>query len=210
MVIILDGKFTIDPQYLGVLVNREIWERDESPGKELAIAQLSWIYYMYHPKSMYRDSRDEQRSATIIIDHFPKGTWEWNPDDDPKHQKAVAWYKSKLGHTPIWDSVRAIEQSVYQFNDVLRDPNASANDKRVALEQVTDVIQPKLKKLREQAERDEIIDIKIKKDEHVKFGERKENNDRGKIMPPGANWKGAVPKDFDHAKNIVNPVPHQD
>lgn len=210
MLVIHDGKFTIDPQYLGVLVINKIWERDDSKDKALAIAQISWIYYMYHPKSIYRDSLDSQRSISIIMEHFPKQHWDWDPDKDEDHEFAVKWYKTKLGSTPIWDSVRALEQSVYSFNAIIRSADASANEKAKAIEQVADVIQPKLKKLRDQAESDEIIDIKIKKEGHVKFGEKKENVAKGKIMPPGTSWKGAVPKEFDHAANIVDPIPQQE
>lgn len=208
MFIVTDGEFTIDPQYLSIKVIRNIWDRDPSPKKELATAQIGWLYHMYHPKSIYRDMREEQRSISIIMATVPKTHWNWDAELDDDFQPALKWYKTKLGETPIWDSVRAIEQSIYQLNQTLRDPLASASEKKTALELVSDVIQPKLRKLREQAERDEIIDIKIKADKDIKGGEKLENASRGRIAPPGARYKGIPPATFDHEANLTVPIPH--
>lgn len=204
------NKWQIDPQYLSIRCVRVIWDRDPSPNKELATAQIGWLFHMFHPKSIYRDVRDSLRDYTIRQATFPKEHAEWDIEADEEMMICRTWYESKLKDTPIWDSVRAIEQAVYQLNDMLRDPKVSAYEKKSALDTVSNEIQPKLKKLKEQAERDEVLDIDIKISKDIKYGERTENAERGKTMPPGANYANATPATHDKLADLKPPIPHSD
>ena len=206
MFVIIDNEWTIDPQYLSITCIREVWKRDKT--KDLAKAQIGWLYHMYHPKSTYRDMRDEQKNISIILATFPKKDQGWDIEHDPIMKVAEEWYKEKLKNTPIWDSVKAIEQSIYQLNDILRDAKASAYEKKSALDMISNDVQPKLRKLREQAERDEIVDIKIKGDKDIKASEKLENATRGLKAPPGARYKGIVPEDYKKENDLLPPEPY--
>lgn len=207
MFVIIDNEWSIDPQYLTITCIYEVWKRDKAKDKATAKAQIGWLYHMHHPKSTYRDMRDSQRNISVILATFPKAAQAWDIETDPIMKVAEAWYKEKLSNTPIWDTVRAIEQSVYQLNDILRDSKASAYEKKSALETVSNDVQPKLRKLKEQAERDEIIDIKVKGDKDIKSLEKIENASRGVKAPPGAKYKGMVPENHDFEGDLKSPEP---
>lgn len=53
---------------------RELWEEDTSPNKEIFFSQLSYIYYMYDPRTTYDEFEDlEERSQKIREQEgFPK------------------------------------------------------------------------------------------------------------------------------------------
>lgn len=53
---------------------RELWEEDTSPNKEVFFSQLSYIYYMYDPRSTYDEFEDLDERAEKIKEQegFPK------------------------------------------------------------------------------------------------------------------------------------------
>ena len=77
-----EGTITIHPEIAGIKAYSDIWERDNSKGKHIAIKELSYIWYLCsmdkrNPYKEYVDPKD--RELRIITDVFGEGT-SWKPD----------------------------------------------------------------------------------------------------------------------------------
>lgn len=68
-----------------------IWDRDKSKGKDVALRELAYIYFMHDPRSdymLYIDPRERHRQICIGEGVDPS----WQPDEDL--QAAIDFYNS--------------------------------------------------------------------------------------------------------------------
>lgn len=84
---------TIEPEALTIKSIKNLWNRDKSKGKERALSELGYIYFMVDPRSTYSyitdiDSREEK---IILEEGLPKG---WKPDKVV--QDAMKSYKDSI------------------------------------------------------------------------------------------------------------------
>lgn len=72
-------KIHISEEAFAIKVFRDIWNRDKSKTKDMAIMELGYIYFMVDPRSDYQyHVHPSDRSAAIIeSEGLPKG---WEPD----------------------------------------------------------------------------------------------------------------------------------
>lgn len=194
--------FVIDPHYLTIIPFRKIWDNDKSPGKKIATALLMWIYHMYNPHSPFRDHRNAIKSQAIVESVFPKEYVQsklkevelalskvkdneikktvslemgvYNPEDERFMGDAIKWYTNHLKQTPLWYSYESYKESMYNLAKIIRDPTSSASMIKTASQEL-DTIPVKMDKMRQQAERDEAMTIKIAADKTIKRGERLPN-----------------------------------
>nr|DAE29024.1 MAG TPA: hypothetical protein [virus sp. ctPYc18] len=70
---------TIEPEALLIKSIKKLWSRDKTKGKERALAELGYIYFMVDPRSTYSYiSNVDDRSAKIIMEEgLPEN---WKPD----------------------------------------------------------------------------------------------------------------------------------
>lgn len=73
---IKNNKLEIDPNNLAIPVFRDIWERDTTPNKSQAIAELSYITFLTDYKSPYRNISEEQREKKLKNDFFKDPAYE--------------------------------------------------------------------------------------------------------------------------------------
>ena len=69
-------KLIINPETLAILPFKTIWQRDKSKNKEVAIAELSYVFYVEDFKSIYRNIPEEERGSKIKEDLFPDNKWK--------------------------------------------------------------------------------------------------------------------------------------
>jgi DNA segregation ATPase FtsK/SpoIIIE-like protein len=168
MFIYQSGKQIIDPSLLNIGVFRVIYERDKSSDKREAFSILGWIYFMYHPKSFYREYKNAEKSYRIIVDTFPKKYQEWDPDTDELAQKAIEFYKQNLMKTPLWDATDALKEAMYNLSKIIRDPESTASDIRTASNEL-DALPDKYTRMRQKAEEEEtVMKIEAKGDKEIK------------------------------------------
>lgn len=172
MLIFQNNKYVIDPNMLAITVLAAIWERDQTPDKSLATAQLQWLYHMYHYKSTFRPYSDAERPYAIIKAVFPIEHQEWEWDKDEIMDKAVDWYKMHIRKNPVWESVRAYEQLIYNLTKELTKPDIDVYKASKARAEL-DLLPKSLKKMIQEAEKmDMVLDEKISGDKTIKRGER--------------------------------------
>lgn len=180
MVIWKDGAWILDPHMLGIGCLNTIYQRDKSKSKQFGTAQLLWLYYMYHPKSTFRTYKNSEKSLAIIESVFPadRQDWRYVPEDDKDFDLALEWYKNhiKKRGNPLWDSVLATTQAIYNTNQKLLDPTSSANELRTA-DDLLKTLPVSLKRLEQQAEDAEsIVEENIAGDRSIKKGEKLPQN----------------------------------
>lgn len=57
---------------------KDIWKRDKTKGKERALMELGWIYFMEDPRSDYQYIIDEEARSNAIKEG--EGLKDWKPD----------------------------------------------------------------------------------------------------------------------------------
>lgn len=85
------SKMVIDPEALLLKPFRRIWERDRSRGKDLAMMELGFIYFMCDPRSDYQyivNLSDREREIKLG-EGLPE---DWKPDEELR--EAMDFYSS--------------------------------------------------------------------------------------------------------------------
>jgi hypothetical protein len=176
------GGIELDPNMLGIGCLKKIFDRDKSKNKELGTAQLLWLYYMYHPKSTFNKYKNSEKSKAIIESVFPveHQTWNFVPEDDKHFDTAREWYINhikKLGN-PLWHSVEALKEAIYNTNQKMLNPMSSANELRTA-DELLKVLPVSLRRMEQQAEQEDLItDETIAGDKSIKRGEKLPDNSK--------------------------------
>jgi len=76
---IQEGKVVLNPTTLWIPEFKIIWDRDKKKNKDRAIAEISYIVFMYSFQSPYLAYSESERESRIIKD-FLKGFENWEPD----------------------------------------------------------------------------------------------------------------------------------
>ena len=114
---IVNNNVTFSPQALLVKPFKEIWDKDETEDKSVAIRELSYIYYMADERSDFMHILDEgERTEEIkrFID-LPK-----NFDSKRKELiRSIHYYKqmSETTSTKLLQSTRLVLQKISEFLD---------------------------------------------------------------------------------------------
>lgn len=103
-----DSRVVIDPHALPLKPYKTIWNRDKSKGKEKAVSELTYVYFMCDYKSYFADITDEEdKHKEICIAVF--GKEDYKVDDAIK--EAIEFYKKDI---PM--SVRVLEDAKVGIN----------------------------------------------------------------------------------------------
>jgi hypothetical protein len=126
----------------------EIWNRDETKHKSIAINELAYIYYLVSPKKTnpYSGYSNELKSKKII-----EGVWkqaEWSPDDLVKEAIVTyaKWLEEAAPSMRYYNAVKSgVEQTINFFQNI--DFN-ERTDKGLPVYKISEVI-PALKSANE-------------------------------------------------------------
>jgi hypothetical protein len=171
MLVFKNGRFQLDELYLGIIPLRALYTTASEDDYALGEAKCLFVYYQIHPKSPFREYSESKRPAAIIKSTFPKQFQSYDPFGDLLMLAAMDWYKNHLRHNPLHYAVASMQEVIYQFSDILMNPNATAADKKIAITEL-DNLPKKLQKLTEQAEKQEIVTDDIVGDRRIKKSER--------------------------------------
>lgn len=126
----------------------EIWNRDETKHKSIAINELAYIYYLVSPKKTnpYSGYSNELKSKKII-----EGIWkqtEWSPDDIVNEAISIyaKWLEEAAPSMRYYNAVKSgVEQTINFFQNI--DFN-ERTDKGLPVYKISEVI-PALKSANE-------------------------------------------------------------
>lgn len=112
-----NGTLVFSPQALALKPFKEIWDKDETKDKALAVATLAFVYYMADDRSDYMHIIDEEQRAEDIVSalDFPK-EFVWNTKEVIR---AIHFYKkmSSTTSTKLLESTRLVIQKISHFLD---------------------------------------------------------------------------------------------
>ena len=115
-------KLTISEEAFTIKVFADIWKRDTSKDKSVALAELGFIYHFCDPRSDYQSIVSEPERQQAII--YGEGLKKWKPDSLVK--QAMEYYeKFKPMAALILDDTRVATDKVRKF---LRDIDLNATD----------------------------------------------------------------------------------
>lgn len=86
---IVNGKVILSPATLYIPEFKKLWDRDGSEEHDTAIAEISYVVFMYDHKSPYRDIKETDKEPMIRKDCGFKAKWK----PDAAIVKAVDKYK---------------------------------------------------------------------------------------------------------------------
>lgn len=116
---IVNDQVTFSPQALVLKPLKEIWDNDSSPGKGMAVAELSYVYYMADDRSDFQYILDEEeRHDQVVL--FVNGL-----DENyivPQYVKdAMEFYVeiSQTTSTRLLASTRGVIAKITHFLDVI-------------------------------------------------------------------------------------------
>jgi len=75
------GKLVLNPTVLWVPEFKKLWTRDKKKNKDKAIAEISYVVFMYSFKSPYTAYNEEERRVKVLED-FLKEYKGWKPDKE--------------------------------------------------------------------------------------------------------------------------------
>jgi hypothetical protein len=104
-----------EPECLTIKAFAKIYDRDRTKGKEVAIQELAYIYFMADYTSIYHAYEPELRDEKIIEDTI--SIEGWKPDDDIK--EAILKYK-ELQETPTMGLLRDAKTAIDKIRSYLR------------------------------------------------------------------------------------------
>ncbi len=87
---IQNGKVVLNPTTLWIPEFKAIWDRDKKKSKDRAVAEISYIVFLYSYQSPYQAYSENEREERVIKDFF-KGVPDWKPDE--LVQAAIDKYK---------------------------------------------------------------------------------------------------------------------
>ena len=74
------GKVVLNPTTLWVPEFKAVWDRDKKKNKDRAIAEISYIVFMFSYQSPYQAYSESEREDKVKSD-FMKNFPDWEPDD---------------------------------------------------------------------------------------------------------------------------------
>lgn len=108
---IKNHKLEIKPEALAIRNIRFVWDRDKSKNKTKAEKELSYIYFMYDPRSDYDYITDiEDRQSVVALEVGLGSTYE----PDPRMIDAIESYKKSI--TTV--SSGLLEDTKYTVNKI--------------------------------------------------------------------------------------------
>lgn len=121
---IQNGKVVLNPTSLWVPEFKKLWDRDESPDKEQALRDISYIVFLYDFKSPYQAYSEKDREKRVLADFIEDK--KWKPDSDVK--KAISKFHD-LQHTANSRLLRAAKVAADKLTEYFEnaDPD-KAND----------------------------------------------------------------------------------
>lgn len=192
------GRYVIDPHFLTIKPLGAVWRRYPEKQHLIGDCMLMWMYHMYNPRSPFNQAKNSTKSMKILEATFPKEFLDkknkelleqiekanpeerapdarpvyWEPIMEPDMEAAVKWYREEhLTDTPLWFAVESYKEAIYNTSAIIRNPQSSAGEIKSASATLDEL--PKLMhKMREQAEKDEAITLKVQGDKQIKRGER--------------------------------------
>lgn len=115
-------RLTISEEAFTIKVFADIWKRDLSKDKSVAIAELGFVYHFCDPRSDYQSIVSEPERQQAIIDG--EGLKKWKPDSLVK--EAIEYYcKFKPMASYLLDDTRVAIDKVRKF---LKDIDLNAVD----------------------------------------------------------------------------------
>lgn len=118
-----DTTFNVEfaPQALLLKPFREIWDCDMTEGKQVASAELAYVYYMCDQRSDHMYILDEQERHEVVVDALNLGQGWTAP---PYVENAMLFYKemSTTVSTKLLTSTRGVVEKISKFLDDI-DPN---------------------------------------------------------------------------------------
>lgn len=152
-------KVTISEEALLLKPFKLIWNRDRTQGKEKALQELGYIYFMMDPRSDYQYlvDIDERSDAVIEGEGMPKG---WKPDK--LVAGAMGYYESmKSTSALLLEDTRAVIDNVRKSLKEFSFEGMDDKDKVAAIKSVTSTIStiPKLIKDLNDAEKAIMMDM---------------------------------------------------
>lgn len=105
------------PQTLALKPFKDIWDKDDTDDKSIAIGTLSFLYYMSDDRSDYQHILDEDQRAEEIMSvlDLPKD-FKWNSKENIR---ALHFYKKmcETTSTGLLNSTRNVIQKISNFLD---------------------------------------------------------------------------------------------
>jgi len=128
------------PQALGLKPFRDLYDRDKSKNKEIAIAELEYMWFMCDYKSDYSDIiDDEERSEEIIsVLDLPK---KWEKDD--VIQVAMDFYidRSDSMLMKLYKASKILLSKIVKFAETVDLDERDGNDKPIYnVKQINDMV----------------------------------------------------------------------
>jgi len=77
------GKVVLNPTTLWIPEFKKLWDRDKKKNKDRAIAEISYIVFMYSFQSPYQAYSEKEREQKVREDFLTKFE-KWEPDDAVK------------------------------------------------------------------------------------------------------------------------------
>ena len=115
---------TYSPQALALEPFKKLWDRDKSKDKQIAIAELSFIYFFADYKSDFSDILDEHKRAEEILDaiSLPKG---WKPD--AAVYAAIKFYQDR-SYTVTMRMLESAHKAINKLNKYFDNVNPLEKD----------------------------------------------------------------------------------
>lgn len=105
-------KLKISEEAFTIAVFRDIWERDKTKDKRIALAELGYVYHFADPRSDYQSIVSEIERENAIIEG--EGFLKWKPDGLVK--KAIEYYcKFKPTASYLLEDTRTAIDKVRKF-----------------------------------------------------------------------------------------------
>jgi hypothetical protein len=177
-------QFVLDPHLLSIIPFKRVWEKDKTKDKRHATAKILYLYHCFHPKSDFFEKQKSVRPTLVVQATMAKELHEeclrWEPFASEKEASfmdedmwgALRYYVDEyLKLDPLWDSVEAFNEAIYNLNNILKDKNASPQSIRIASNELDD-LPKKREKMRQQAEARQAFTLKVAGDKKIRRSER--------------------------------------
>jgi len=117
------SKLEVTPETLTIGPFKTIWNRDKSKGKEMALAELAYVYYAADFKSIYKNIPIDEREDRIVQDVFEGKKWK----ADIVIKKAIEKYK-ELNFSQTMGLLEDAEGAIEKVRSYLREVDLMETD----------------------------------------------------------------------------------
>lgn len=112
----------------------------------------------------------------------------YDPEEDDGMEEAIDWYKNHLKETPLWFAYESYKEAIYNLGTIVRKSTATAGEISTASKEL-DTLPRKMEQMRQQAEKDEAMTIKVSGEKNIKRSEKvfrhQQNQDKQMNLPIG-------------------------